>query len=92
MATRRFNYLQRFRVALRDIGYTKAEANEIVAKIRKNKDNDGCFERACEQDYEFSELIDCLFIWELSPEGYIYWDALHTRLVIWENGNAETYL
>ena len=63
MATVRFNYLQRFRIALRKIGYTKAEANKIVFKIRKNKDNDGCFERACEQGYDFSELIGCSFFW-----------------------------
>lgn len=83
MATKRFNYLQRFRVALRDIGYTKAEANEIVVKIRRNKDNDGCFERACEQDYDFSELIGCSFFWFESLEGDTYWYDLHTRLKIW---------
>ena len=49
MATVRFSYLQRFRIALRKIGYTKAEANKIMAKIRKYKDSNGYFERACER-------------------------------------------
>lgn len=82
MATKRFNYLQRFRVALRNIGYTKAEANKILAKVRRNKDNDGCFERACEQDYDFSELVGCSFFWFESSEGDTYWYDLHTRLKI----------
>ena len=80
MATVRFNYLQRFRVALRKIGYTKAEANKIMAKIRKYKDNDGYFERACERKFSFSNLVSGSFIWCKSPEGHVYWDELYLRL------------
>lgn len=70
MATVRFSYLQRFRIALRKIGYTKAEANKVVAKIRKNKDNDGCFERACEYERKFNDMVGNAFYWRMSPEGY----------------------
>ena len=78
----RFNYLQRFRIALRKIGYTKAEANKIVFKIRKNKDNDGCFEHACQHEREFTDMLGVAFFWCHSPEGSDYWHELHTRLEI----------
>ena len=80
MATVRFNYLQRFRIALRNIGYSKAEANKIMAKIRKYKDNDGYFERVCERDLSFGNLVSSSFIWYKSPEGHDYWDVLFIRL------------
>ena len=80
MATVRFSYLQRFRIALRKIGYTKAEANKIMVKIRKYKDNDGYFERACERKFSFGNLISSSFIWHKSPEGHDYWDELFIRL------------
>ena len=83
MATVRFSYLQRFRVELRKIGYTKAEANKIMAKIRKYKDNDGYFERACERKFSFGNLISSSFIWYKSPEGHDYWDELYMRLEFW---------
>ena len=80
----RFNYLQRFRIALRKIGYTKAEANKIVFKIRKNKDNNGCFELACEDEYTFADMLGGAFIWYMSPEDHTYWKTLYTQLRIWE--------
>ena len=80
MATVRFSYLQRFRIALRNIGYSKAEANKIMAKIRKYKGNDGYFERACERDLSFGNLVSSSFIWHKSPEGHDYWDVLFIRL------------
>ena len=80
MATVRFNYLQRFRIALRNIGYSKAGANKIMAKIRKYKDSDGYFERACERDLSFGNLVSSSFIWHKSPEGHDYWDVLFIRL------------
>ena len=83
MATVRFSYLQRFRIALRKIGYTKAEANKIMAKIRKYKDNDGYFERACERKFSFGNLVSSSFIWDKSPEGHDYWWELFTRLEFW---------
>ena len=84
MATKRFNYLQRFRVALRKIGYTKAEANRIVAKIRKNKDNegDGYFEHTCEVNRSFAGMLSDSFIWTTSLEGEAYWYDLYTTLRI----------
>ena len=84
MATVRFNYLQRFRITLRKIGYTKAEANKIVFKIRKNKDNNGCFELACGDEYTFADMLGGSFIWRESPEDYAYWETLYTQLRIWE--------
>ena len=83
MATIRFNYLQRFRITLRKIGYTKAEANKIVAKIRKNKDNDGSFEHSCQHERNFTYMLGISFVWWESPEGDDYWRDLHTRLEIW---------
>ena len=83
MATVRFSYLQRFRIALRKIGYTKAEANKIMAKIRKYKDSDGYFERACERKFSFGNLISSSFIWDKSPEGHNYWKEIFTRLELW---------
>ena len=83
MATKRFNYLQRFRVALRKIGYTKAEANEIVVKIRRNKDNDVCFEQLGQYERKFTDMLGGAFFWYRSPEGGDYWHDLHTRLEIW---------
>ena len=83
MATIRFNYLQRFRITLRKIGYTKAEANKIVTKIRKNKDNDGCFEQSCEYERKFIDMLSGAFFWHQSPEGYDYWFDLRTYLKIW---------
>ena len=83
MATVRFNYLQRFRIALRNIGYSKAEANKILCKIRKNN-NSGCFELACERSYGFGDLVSSSFIWEESPEGHNYWKDMFTRLELWE--------
>ena len=83
MATKRFNYLQRFRITLRKIGYTKAEANEIVVKILRNKDNEGCFEQSCEYELKFIDMLDGAFFWYQSPEGYDYWFDLHMRLKIW---------
>ena len=80
MTTKRFKYLQRFRQELRCVGFSKAGADKIVQKIRKNKDNDGCFERACEQDYTFSELLGCSFFWHETPEGQDFWYNLHTTL------------
>ena len=80
----RFNYLQRFRITLRKIGYTKAEANKIVFKIRKNKDNTGCFEIACGHEYTFADMLDGAFIWNMSPEEHTYWRILYTQLRIWE--------
>ena len=82
MATVRFNYLQRFRQELRSVGFSKAEADKIVAKIRKNKDNDGCFERACRLEYNFAELVTCAFYWCDAPEGPDYWSDLHETLTI----------
>ena len=84
MATVRFNYLQRFRIALRNIGYSKAGANKIMAKIRKYKDSDGYFERACERDLSFGNLVSSSFIWYKSPEGHDYWDELYMRLILWD--------
>lgn len=83
MSTVRFNYLQRFRIALRNIGYSKAEANKIMAKIRMYKDNDGYFERACERGFSFGNLISSSFIWDESPEGHEYWQGMFTRLELW---------
>ena len=83
MATVRFSYLQRFRIALRNIGYSKAGANKIMAKIRKYKNNDGYFERACERDLSFGNLVSSSFIWYKSPEGHDYWDELFIRLESW---------
>ena len=83
MATKRFNYLQRFRITLRKIGYTKAEANKIVTKIRKNKDNDGSFERSCQLERNFTYMLGFSFIWDDSPEGHDYWCELSTRLEFW---------
>ena len=83
MATVRFSYLQRFRIALRNIGYSKAGANKIMAKIRKYKDNDGYFEKACERDFSFGNLVSSSFIWDESPEGHDYWSELSTRLESW---------
>ena len=80
MATVRFNYLKRFRIALRNIGYSKAGANKIMAKIRKYKNNDGYFERACERDLSFGNLVSSSFIWDESPEGHEYWSDIFTRL------------
>ena len=80
MATVRFNYLQRFRIALRNIGYSKAEADKILTKIRKYKDNNGYFERACEWGFSFGSLVSSSFIWDESPEGHEYWSELFTRL------------
>ena len=84
MATVRFNYLQRFRITLRKIGYTKTEANKIVTKIRRNEDNSGCFEHACQHARNFTYMLATAFFWNLSPEGYDYWCDLHTHLKIWE--------
>lgn len=83
MATVRFNYLQRFRIALRNIGYSKAGANKIMDKIRKYRDNDGYFERACEREFSFGNLVSSSFIWDESPEGHEYWSELFTRLEFW---------
>ena len=82
MATKRINYLQRFRIALRKIGYTKAEANEIVVKIRRNKDNDGSFEHSCQHERNFTYMLGSAFFWHQSPEGHGYWSELNTRLKI----------
>ena len=82
MATVRFNYLQRFRITLRKIGYTKAEANKVVAKIRKNKDNDGSFEHSCQHARNFTYMLSSAFFWHQSPEGHDYWSELNTRLKI----------
>ena len=92
MATVRFSYLQRFRITLRKIGYTKAEANKIVVKIRKNKDNDGSFEHSCQHARNFTYMLGSAFFWRQSPEGDDYWCDLHTHLKIWENSNAASYL
>ena len=83
MATVRFNYLQRFRITLRKIGYTKAEANKIVTKIRKNKDNDGSFEHSCQHARNFTDMLCSAFFWYKSPEGADYWHDMQTHLEIW---------
>ena len=80
MATVCFNYLQRFRITLRKIGYTKAEANKIVTKIRKNKDNDGSFEHSCQHARNFTYMLGISFAWSGSPEGNDYWREIFTRL------------
>ena len=80
MATVCFNYLQRFRITLRKIGYTKAEANKIVTKIRKNKDNDGSFEHSCQHARNFTYMLGISFAWSVSPEGEDYWREIFTRL------------
>ena len=91
MATIRFNYLQHFRIALRKIGYTKAEANKIVFKIRKNKDNYGCFELACEGEYTFADMLIGAFIWCMSPEDHNYWKTLYMQLRTWEEYGNSTF-
>lgn len=82
MATKSFNYLQRFRQELRCIGFSKAGADKVVQKIRKNKDNDGCFERACRLNYSFCEMVGSAFYWYMTPEGSDFWYDIHESLRI----------
>ena len=83
MATVRFSYLQRFRQKLRCVGFSKTGADKLVRKIRKYKDNDGYFERACERKFSFGNLVSSSFIWDESPEGHEYWSEIFTRLELW---------
>lgn len=88
MATKRFKYLQRFRQELRCVGFSKTGANKILRKIRKNKDNDGCFERACERARNFTYMLGISFVWSQTPQGQEYWSNICDKLRGNEHGNS----
>ena len=85
MATKHFNYMQRFRKELRRIGCSKTQSNKIVQKIRKNRDNDAYLEEGCEDKFSFHDMLCCAFVWDASPEGYEYWHSLYFTLVLGES-------